>query len=244
MRTDAWGPLDGVVLFILPGTVLVFSALGFLGYNHGVDTAWYVGFTNIFCAAMITILPIFKRKGWFTAPYWLMMTISLNVMMYGISLFFGLYHYLWWWDGFTHMLSSVLVTMLAFIALCVIEGYTERISLPVPALLLTAFLIGVGIGNAWEMFEGLVDFIVSSNHMQDIYALDTITDIAMDTVGALIMTVMGAAILRRRNAFEVISEMGFGRVMTLMGRKWDRRCMSPEDPGYADICEEIDRMTD
>lgn len=244
MKAGKWRHPDNVFLFILPGIMLIFSALGFLGYNYGVSTAWYVGFTNIFCATIITILPLLKRAGWFTSPYWLMMIMSLNVMMYGMSLFFGFYHYIWWWDKFTHLLSSLLVTMLVFVALGAIECHTNRISLmPKTAFLLITFLMGVAIGNAWEMFEGFVDFIVSSNHMQDIDAFDTLMDILMDSIGALIMVIIGAAILRKRSICDVISEMGFERGMVIMGKKWDRKCMCPDDPEYEGICEEIEELT-
>lgn len=243
MKAGRWGYLDNTVLFVLPGIMLIFSALGFLGHNHGVSTAWYVGFTNLFCAIIITILPLLKRIGWFTAPYWLMIMMSLDVMLYGLSLFFGFYHYYWWWDKFTHVLSSILVTMLVFIALGAIECHTNRISLmPKSAFLLTTFLIGVAIGNAWEMFEGFVDFIVSSNHMQDLDAFDTLMDTVMDAIGALIMTAVGAVILRGKDVCDVISDMGFERSMKLMGKKWDRKCTSPDDPEYGDLCAEIEKL--
>lgn len=244
MRNKAWGHLDNVVLYVLPGIMLVFSAMGFLGYNHGSSTEWYVGFTNIFCAAMVTILPLLKRKGWFIAPYWLIIPVSLNVMMYGISLFLGFYHYFWWWDEFTHMLSSMLVAILVFIALGAIECHTNHISLPKPAFLLATFLITVGIGNAWELFEGAVDFLVSSNHMQDIDAFDTLTDTTMDAVGALIVVAIGAVTLRKRRFCKEISGMWFEGRMAVMGKRWDRRCISPDDPEYEDICEEIGRLKD
>lgn len=235
--------LDSVFLFVLPIVMLMFSLFGFMGYNRGVSTAWYVGFTNIFCAAILIVLPLMKRKKWFRPPYWFMAVLSVNVMMYGSSLFFGFYHYFWWWDELTHMLSSLFVAMIVFIALGVIEGYTERISLmPKSAFLLTVFLMGVAIGNAWEMFEGFVDFLVSSNHMQDIDAFDTLTDTTMDTVGAGIMTIIAAFILRKRSVHDVISDMGFDRSMTVMGKRWDRKCTSPDDPEHGKLTEEIDAL--
>ena len=225
MKNETSRKLDIAFLIIFPCVMCLMAVLALNGYSRGEHAPDYAATTQIVAGLALMIIPIMRLTRVIMLPYWFFAIVSLNIILYSTSLFFGFYTYLWWWDEVCHAFSSLLVTMIAFVALCIIEHYTKMISLmPKSAFLFMVFMIGVAFGNIWEMWEGAVDQLMGVKHMQEVDAFDTLSDLLMDIVGAAAMVLIAMIMMRRKTVSELAAEMGFEGKMVLIGKKWDRRC--------------------
>jgi len=215
-----------LILFPLGLVIVFFLTIG--GYNVGKDPE-YIAVTQLVSAVVTMILPIMRLKNLFKAPYWFLILMTTNVYMYSVMLFCGFYDNIWWWDKFSHWYSSLLVSMVVFIALAVVEHSTKCISLlPKPVFLLLVFMIGFSFGNIWEIAEGLVDAFSPKAYMQG-PIIDTMGDLRMDFLGAGVMVLIGALLTRKRGMGDIVAKSGIEEKMAVIGKKWDRRCGCEEE---------------
>jgi len=214
--------IDLACLILLPLSFMVMFLLGFFGYamNKNHEYATTVQFISIF---VVMVLPFMRIKRIFYAPYWFIFVMTANIYMFSVLLFLGIYDRIWWWDHFSHWLSSLLVAMIVFIALLIIENYTERITIPKSMLLFLTFMFGLALGCIWEMWEAGMDGAFGAGMM--IYSVhDTLNDLWMDFFGALTMVVLGIVILHFKEPAEIVGRIGLDHKMRSIGKKWDRRC--------------------
>ena len=214
--------IDLACLILLPVSFVIMGILGMAGYCMHKDPGYAttVQFLSIF---VVMILPVMRLKKIFMAPYWFVFVMTLNIYMFSIMLFLGVYDSIWWWDHFSHWCSGVLVTMVVFMALLVIKNYTTRISMPNGVLLFLTFMFGVALGCIWEMWEEGMDRVFGKGMM--VYdAFDTLGDLWMDLVGAGTMVLLGAIILHFKTPEQIVGRIGLDHKMKRIGGRWDRRC--------------------
>jgi len=214
--------IDLACLIILPLSFVAMGILGLAGYAMNKDETYatVVQFISVF---IVMILPLMRLKKIFFAPYWFVFVMTANIYMFSIMLFLGVYDNYWWWDHFSHWLSSLLVAMIVFVALLIIEAYTTRISIPNGVLLFATFMFGLAFGSAWEMWEAGMDGAFGEGMM--VYSVfDTLGDLWMDVVGAGTMVIMGIVILRYKRPIDIVGRIGLDHKMRVIGEKWDRRC--------------------
>jgi hypothetical protein len=214
--------IDIACLIILPISFIAMGVLGILGYSMHKDEGYAtaVQFVSIFA---VIILPIMRLKRIFMAPYWFIFVMTANIYMFSIMLFLGVYDNIWWWDHFSHWLSSVLVAMIVFIALLIIENYTTRISIPKGVLLFMTFVFGLALGCVWEMWEAGMDGAFWEGMMvYDVF--DTLGDLWMDALGSATMAVLGAIILHFKTPEQIVGRIGLDHKMRRIGERWDARC--------------------
>ena len=198
--------IDLACLIILPCILLVFAILAFLGYALGDDGETYISTTNLAAAVLVTIFPLLRYKRLFVFPYWFVGIVTACVYIYGISLFFGFYRDLWWWDEFTHWFSSTIVAMIVFFALCIMQHVVRRLEMSSAMIVMITFLVGFAFGGFWEIYEGTVDLIFDKNVMSySIY--DSLADIHMDFLGSATMALIAAIVLRKKSADELTEEI-------------------------------------
>lgn len=222
--------VDIACLIVFPIGFIVLALLAFFGYSPAYFADTYVMMTEIISAIVVAILPLMRIKGKFRPPYWFVGIVTSVPYVHSVSLFAGLYMYVDYWDFFSHCYSSFVVTMVAFIALLVIDYYTTRLHLGRGGLILGTMILGHGFGNMWEVGEWIVDSIFADSYMS--YSVwDTVKDICLgDMCGVMIMTVLATYILCCKDYGKMVENMNLGNYMSRMGRGWDRKTVNG-DPG-------------
>ncbi len=203
--------LDLALVFILPIGLLFVFVLSRMGYAIGEHGDTYIAATHIIIACITTIPPLIRYSRILVLPYWFIAVVTVNIYAYGIPLFLGFYDNIWWWDEFAHCMSSMLVTMIVFAAVCIISVVAERVQMTPVMICFLTFIGGFALGNIWELFEGTVDWLFGGNYMQH-YIQDTLEDIHMDFVGTLLMTLCSYYILRNKDVVSLVNEMDERRI--------------------------------
>ncbi len=204
--------IDLALVFILPLGLLFVFVLSKLGYASGSYGDTYIAATHIVIACVTTIPPLIRYTRVLVLPYWFIAVVTVNIYAYGIPLFLGFYDRIWWWDEFAHCMSSMLVAMVVFTALCLIQGVADMVFMSPVMLCFLTFIGGFAFGNIWELFEGTIDWVFGENYMQQ-YIKDTLTDIHMDFVGSLLMSIISYIILKRKDVPTMVLEMDERRIL-------------------------------
>ncbi len=197
---------DLALVFLLPIGLLVVFVLSRMGFAIGNNGDTYIAATHIVIACVTTIPPLIRYTRMLVLPYWFIAIVTINIYAYGIPLFLGFYDNIWWWDEFAHCMSSMLVTMVVFMALCIIDAVADNVVMSPAVLCFLTFIGGFALGNIWELFEGTVDWVFGGDFMQ-YFIQDTLGDIHMDFVGTLLMTAVAAYILRTMDVDAMVREM-------------------------------------
>lgn len=214
--------IDIALLIALPLGFFVLAILSYLGYSRADFGETYVFTTEALSLLIVMTLPVLRITKKFRAPYWFILIVTSVVYIHSVSLYFGLYQNLGWWDIISHGYSSFVVTMTVFIGLLVIQRYTTHIDLGKGGLIFMLFIIGFGFGNFWEMWEWLVDNIFGDSFMSySVY--DTLGDIVCDAIGAGAATLVAAHVMYRGNPNNIVDQMDLDRFMSNIGKKWDRK---------------------
>ncbi len=222
--------IDTACLVLFPMGFVLLALLANAGYSPAFFADTYVVATEVISAIVVMVLPALRLKGKFRSPYWFMFVVTSVPYLHAVSLFFGFYKYMDYWDFISHSYSSAVVTMVVFLALLIINHYTKRIKLGVGGILFGTLLLGHGFGNAWEVWEWMVDCFFGDMYMS--YSImDTIKDICLgDFVGVTIMTMAAYGIMLHKDCNKIVDGMNLGKFMDDMGRRWDRKCVN-HDPG-------------
>jgi hypothetical protein len=214
--------LDLSLLILLPIICVILFIMAVSGFASNRDTG-YAAAVQLACIVAVIILPLLRVKKIFMAPNWFIFVMTSNIYMFSITVMTGIYDNFWWWSPFSHWYSGVLVTLIVFMALLVIKNYTTMINIPSGVLLFIAFMMGLGFGCLWEMWETSIDVLYGRPTM--LYsAIGTIRDLYMDALGSLTMLAIGAVLLHFRTPADIIGGIGLDHKMKRIGEKWDRRC--------------------
>ena len=195
--------IDLACIILLPLGQLIFGIASRMGLAIGQYGDTYIFSTFIVMAIIVVILPIIRYKRWLVFPYWFVAMVSLCIYIYSVPLFLGFFDNLWWWDEFSHWYSSVIVSMIVFLALCLMQYSAKRMYMSIPVLAFLTFFMGFGFGCVWEVYEGTVDWVFNGSYMS--YSVfDSLCDIHMDFLGSLTMAVIGAIVVYRKPIDEMI----------------------------------------
>lgn len=129
-----------------------------------------------------------------TRTYSLIGIALLSLVIAGLHITaqqFFFYWTFWWYDIMMHGLGGLLIGLMT----AWVIAFPAHGILPLPSSL-TIILVVLSVGIAWEVFEYVVGANVFYSSFGS-YALDTISDIAMDVAGAL-----GATLIFQRVAYE------------------------------------------
>lgn len=198
--------IDLACIFLFPAGLLIFFVLARLGYATGEYGDTYIAATHIVIAMLVAIIPAIRYTRKLVFPYWFVIIITLNIYAYGIPLFLGFYDNFWWWDEFAHWMSTLLVSMVVFVALCLIQCFGGRTDMPTGILCFLTFIGGFAFGNVWELMEGTIDWLFGGDYMQH-HMADSLEDIHMDFLGALTMGIVGFILLKRKSPEDIVASM-------------------------------------
>lgn len=212
--------IDLFLSILLPGVLVLFALMSYLGYSVANFGDSYVLATIVCCILASAVAPILRYRNILRMPYWFIAIITSDIYIHSITLYFGTYQTTLWWDHFTHFYSSLVVSMVVFIGLCILDKYINKIDFGGNFLFLVlVFLCGYGFGNIWEIFEWTIDTVFGQAFMQ--YSVfDTLGDVTIDALGALVMVLIGALILRGRTPADVITDIGIDDKIDGLKKAW------------------------
>ena len=175
------------------------------GLNAGHPPEYLI---SLFMAVgtVAALLPIMWYFDIVRMPLFFTSLLIINLYYFSISMFFGMYLRIEWWGDVAHCLSSMCVTAVVFLGLCVLQAHSPKhVTLGSNrGFLLLLLFIGISLGGVWEVMEGYVDLITGTSYM--IYGVrDSLFDLRADVLGAILMTIIGYLLLRKHTVQEISS---------------------------------------
>ena len=104
---------------------------------------------------------------------------------------------IWWWDHFTHALSSSVVAAVGYTTVRALDEHTDEISIPSRFMFVFLLLFVMAFGVFWEVIEFSITLAASATGNDTILTqfglTDTMLDLVFDAIGAIIVAVWGTA---------------------------------------------------
>jgi len=209
-RRVAWA-----MLVLCPLSMVLMYIYVTLGYAPGLAAGHPMNYLQATCTVwgIIVIVPPFLRLiRLVSLPYWFLVLIYANMYMYVLSLCWGFYFNYFWWADFTHILSTMVVTSIVFMALCSIQAVSPpHVSLGSKGgIIAVTLLIGLSFGAIWEIMEGMTEVISGVDDMS-YGVLHTMGNLTADTMGAIIMSTIAWAMLSHLDTKKIASKVRLGR---------------------------------
>ena len=209
-RRIAW-----TMLIVCPLSMLILLLYVTGGNAQGQDSGHpmeYLQATCLLWAAIMCILPILRLTRVISLPLWFVMIVYADMYLYVISLCQGFYKDIVWWGDFTHVIASLVVSSIIFMALCLMQSRSpDYVSFGskggIVALLV---LVGAGFGCLWEVMEGFTDILTGQDYMA-YGAKDTLCDLGSDLLGVFAMATVAWIILSRQSIESIASMIRLGR---------------------------------
>lgn len=200
-----------VVTLICIATVLMGIAPGLAPGKHPPE---YLFVSNVAIFLLISVVPVLRLMGIVRMPWWFNFLLAFDVYLYVVSLTCGFYmeDSMSWWGFFGHTCSSMSVSAICFLALCLIIKHSPvDVSYGGTAgFLFVLFLISVSFGGIWEVMEGYVDIVTGTAYMS--YGVfDSLQDLQADALGAALMCTIAGILLRGRTPQEIASSTHLGK---------------------------------
>lgn len=106
----------------------------------------------------------------------------------------NIYRSLWWWDHFTHALSSSIVAAVGYATVRAFDRHSEAIYIPTRLTFVFVLQFVLAFGVLWEVLEFGLGLVFGSATVLTQYGLsDTLLDLVFDTIGAVVAAVWGTA---------------------------------------------------
>ena len=188
------------IIFAIMILTLVWDIAPGLDY-HPIE---YLISSCVACTLLLTVIPVLRLANVVKMPWWFNMLLILDVYIYIISLCLGMYMSVSWWGFFGHVLSSMSVGGVVFLALCIIEKHSPaHITFGSNAgIHCFTLMISLAFGGIWEVMEGYVDIIAGQAYMS-YGVLDTLDDLRADLVGSVLMVILAEYLLRDKTPEEI-----------------------------------------
>jgi hypothetical protein len=104
---------------------------------------------------------------------------------------------IWWWDHFTHALSSSVVAAVGYTTVRALDEHTDEISIPPRFMFVFLLLFVMAFGVFWEVIEFSITLAASATGNDTILTQfglsDTMLDLVFDAIGAIIVAIWGTA---------------------------------------------------
>ena len=203
-RRVAWA-----MLIICPLTMALMFAYVTFGYAQGIAAGHpteYLQATCFLWGMVMIVLPVMRLIRLVALPYWFLVLLYANMYMYVISLCEGFYFDLDWWANFTHVISTMVVASIIFLALCAMQARSpSHVSQGTKGgMILLMLMLALSFGAIWEVMEGSTDILTGIDYMS-YGALHTMGNLAADALGAVIMSGIAWMMLGNRSPKNVAS---------------------------------------
>lgn len=178
--------------FIRVMQLLLFAAV--LGGLYTGDTGIIV---NSAVCLLISFVPAFlERDHEIVMDPALVLWMTSAVFFHAVGTY-GPYGTIWWWDHFTHMLSSSVVGGAGYATVMALENHREDIHFPKKFIFVFLLIFVMAFGVLWEVLEFLISEIARMSGGETIltqYGLeDTMKDLVFDMFGAVMVALFGEA---------------------------------------------------
>lgn len=199
------------MLVLCPSVLAILFLSVELGVAPGIAAGHppeYLKGTCIAVALVSIILPILSLRNMIVLPRWFLAMVYFDLYMYATTLCCGMYFTISWWGDFSHVISSVVVTEIILMALCVMVTYSPAyVTLGSnKGLAISLFIISVSFGGIWELIECSTDLLAGSSYM--VYgAAGSLADMTADAIGAGIVAVYAYYALKVKDPSDMISEL-------------------------------------
>ncbi|MDR2866991.1 MAG: hypothetical protein LBV13_06310 [Methanomassiliicoccaceae archaeon] len=208
-RKVAWA-----MLIACPLSVMLLFVYVTLGYAQGLTAGHPMEYLQMSCilwAVIMAVLPAFRLMRMISLPYWFIILLYADMYMYILSLTHGFYFDLPWWANFTHVISSMVVTAIVFMALCLMEKHSPSHNTLGSRGGITTVLLMIGLcfGAVWEIMEGFTDIITQVDYMS-YGSVHTLGNLFADALGAVLMTMIAWVIMGRQSAKQIASKVRIG----------------------------------
>ncbi len=174
----------------------------------------YLIISNVAIFCLISVIPVLRLSGLVKMPWWFNFILIGDVYFYSVSLTLGFYldPGIPWWGFLGHICSSIAVSSLVFLALCLVAAHSHgKISFGNDfGLLFITFMFSVALGGIWEVMEGYIDIVTGESYMS-YGVLDSLGDLRADCIGALIVCFGAALLLRRQTVEDIASRTHLGK---------------------------------
>jgi uncharacterized membrane protein YjdF len=147
-------------------------------------------------ALILTLTPLMlKRRFHVTLPWELNFLIVLSLYLSVGGNVRGWYHLFYpFYDKVAHLVSSITVAVLGFVAAVIMDRYTE-IKLNRPMIVFFVIIFTMSLGAFWEITEFLSDNLFGTQLQVGLG--DTMYDLIFDLAGGIIIGVLGDVYLKR-----------------------------------------------
>jgi len=171
----------------------------------------YLQVTCILWAAVMAILPILRLRRKLALPMWFLAILYADMYIFVTSLYNGMYMELHWWANFTHVVSSLVVASIVFMALCVMDARSpSHVTFGSRGgMVVMTILLACAFGVIWEVGEGFVEIITQYDYMS-YGAVHTLLNLAADLIGAFIMGAIAWFMLGRHDTEYFASKVRIG----------------------------------
>ncbi len=199
------------LLVLCPAVLAVLFVSVEMGIAPGIAAGHpkeYLAGTCIAVALVSIILPILSLMNIIVLPNWFLAMVYFDLYMYVTTLCCGMYFTVSWWGDFSHVISSVVVTEIILMALCVMTTYSPpHVTLGSSGgFAVTLFIISVSFGGIWELIECSTDLLAGSSYM--VYgAAGSLADITADAIGAGIVSVYAYFSLKVKTPADLVRDL-------------------------------------
>lgn len=167
---------------------------------------WLTLFIMIIGIVLMALPSMLEKKLKIDFPSELEIAILLFLVA---SIYFGeihdFYYRYWWWDTVLHLLSGIIIGMIAFALIYILNDYEKvKFNLSPFFIALFVFCFTLALGALWEIFEFAVDQIFGAN-MQKSGIVDTMWDLIADAVGGFIVAFIGYLYLKGKE-FRIVTK--------------------------------------
>ena len=147
-------------------------------------------------ALILTLTPLMlKRRFHVTLPWELNFLIVLSLYLSVSGNVQGwYYHFYPFYDKVAHLVSSITIAVLGFVAAVIMDRYTE-IKMNRPMIVFFIIIFTMAIGSFWEITEFVSDNLFGTQLQPSLG--DTMHDLIFDLAGGIIIGVLGDVYLKR-----------------------------------------------
>ena len=203
------------MLILCPLSITAIFIWVTLGHARGLDAGHpmeYLQITCILWGVVMTVLPVLRLIRIVSLPFWFTALLYGDMYMFVLTLCGGFYFDLFWWADFTHVVSTMVIASVVFMALCAVQaGSPSHTTLGSRGgIIAVMILVTFSFGAIWEIMEGFTGILTGVDYMS-YGTMHTMGNITADMLGALIMAAAAWAMLGYRDAKDIASKIRLGR---------------------------------
>lgn len=183
------------IMQILMGVLTIYSI--YIGF-------WVMVFWGAF-AIVLTFTPqMIKRRFKVTLPWELNFLIILSLFLHVGGIIRDWYYIIPLYDKMAHFIASSTIAILGFVAVVVIDQYTE-INMNEIMIVFIIIIFTVAIGTFWEITEFIYDFFTGAGMQKSLN--DTMWDLIFDVAGGVIIAFLGWGYLKKMPKERFVKEL-------------------------------------